>query len=65
MRMNFNLNDETYKKLTYLASIKERSMTEIITDLIENCIRENDKQIDYLMSATEKARNWTTGDNDG
>jgi len=58
MRMNFNLDDKTYKKLICLASIKERSMTEIITDLIEKCIQENSQQIEYLMSATEKARHW-------
>ena len=57
MRMNFNIKDETYKKLMCLANIEEVTMTEIITKLVENYVDQHSAQIDIVMSATQKARN--------
>ena len=60
MRVNFNLNAETYEDLRYLASIEKRSMTEII--------QEHSQQLGILKSAMTEARSMTAdsrSNNDG
>ena len=59
MRVNFNLNDDKYEDLRYLASMEKRSMTEIITSLIETYIQEHSQQLGILKSAMTEARSMT------
>ena len=67
MRVNFNIKEETYEALTYLASMEKRSMTKIITALIETYIQEHSAQLGILKSAMTEARSMTADSrsNDG
>ena len=68
MRVNFNLNYDKYEDLRYLASMVKRSMTKIITALIETYIQEHSQQLGILKSAMTEARSLTAGsrsNNDG
>ncbi len=67
MRVNFNISKDKYEGLRYLASMEKRSITAIITSLIDTYIQEHSRQLGILKSAMTEARSIKADsrDNDG
>lgn len=57
MRINFNLADETYRNLKTLSAVEGRSITDIVTVMIENYISTHSAQLEIMNNAISKARN--------
>lgn len=56
MRINFNLADETYKNLKTLSAVEGRSITDIVTVLIQGYIDAHSAQLEIMNNAISKAR---------
>ena len=56
MRINFNLADETYRNLKMLSAVEGRSITDIVTVLIQGYIDTHEAQLKIMNEAISKAK---------
>ena len=56
MRINFNLPDGTYQNLKMLSAVEGRSITDIVTVMINSYIDSHSAQLEIMNDAMSKAR---------
>lgn len=56
MRINFNLPDDTYQNLKMLSAVEGRSITDIVTVMINSYIDSHSAQLEIMNDAMSKAR---------
>ena len=56
MRINFNLPDDTYQNLKMLSAVEGRSITDIVTVMIDSYINAHSTQLEIMNAAMSKAR---------
>ena len=56
MRINFNLPDDMYQNLKMLSAVEGRSITDIVSVLIDSYINAHSAQLEIMNAAMSKAR---------